>query len=152
MQVELWKEYQTELAKALFTYNPAIPQAIFGPDEYKDALCEWDILEQSGQEMYVWAECASADDLRGSISNPAVIYLEPDGSIREVKVPNEEINRNSQLPIYDLHLFSIDVQEKLCLYYFIWVPQCNSIIPNYVSLVYVPFDRRRESALDSHLK
>ena len=52
-------------------------------DPSKDALCEWDILGRSGQEVYVWANCAS---ILGNTVRPAVIYLEVDGAIRDVKV------------------------------------------------------------------
>ena len=130
IQVERWKEYQTELAKVLFSFDPEHAEG-YDPEEYKDALCEWDILGQSGQEVYVWARCTSADGL-SSISNPAVIYLESDGLIREVNVARAKADRRTQFAVYDLHLFPISVQEKICLYYFFGtVPQCDSIIPNY---------------------
>jgi hypothetical protein len=65
IQVERWQEYQTELAKALYSYDPNDPshQEGYYPGADKDALCEWDILGQSGQEVYVWAACVSADGL-----------------------------------------------------------------------------------------
>ncbi len=127
-QVERWREYQTELAKALFSFSlPYQPERRYNPEEYKDALCEWDILGQSGQEVYVWAACVAAKyftypamgfGVVGVEMNPAVIDLEMDGSIREVNVPGVEYDDSNQLPIYDLHLFPLDVQEKLCLHYF----------------------------------
>jgi hypothetical protein len=146
IQVERWKEYQAELAKVVLSFDPDHPEG-YDPETYKDALCEWDILGQSGQEMYVWAECASTDDLRHP-KNPAVIYLKPDGSIREVDIARAGMDRRNQLAVYDLHLFPINVQEKLCLYYFQGiVPQCASIIPDYVPHL---GQQPREGILTSH--
>jgi hypothetical protein len=48
VQVERWKEYQTELAKSLLSFLP--------PEE---VLCEWEILGRSDQKVYVWAVCTS---------------------------------------------------------------------------------------------
>jgi len=147
IQVERWKEYQAKLAKVVLSFDPDHPEG-YDPEAYKDALCEWDILGQSGLEMYVWATCASTDGLRHPM-NPAVIYLEPDESIREVDNVRAGIDRRNQLAVYDLHLFPINVQEKLCLYYFQGiVPQCGSIIPDYVPLDY---GQTRESVLRLHL-
>lgn len=135
-QVERWKEYQTELAKALFSYASLTdPQNIYDPEEYKDALCEWDILGRASQEVYVWAACKATKffdsmDMVGIEENPIVIYLEPDGSIQKVNIIRAEF-KNS-LPVYDLQLFPIDAQEILCLYYFTdLVPQCFSITSTY---------------------
>ena len=136
IQVERWKEYQTELAKVLFSYDPAYPQSHYGPDEYKDALCEWDILGRSGQKVYLWAICASPDLLK-TPRKPVVIHLESDGSIREVKVAEEGTDSRTQLATYDLHLFPIEIQAKLCSYYLMFdVPQCNDIVPDYTPLNY----------------
>jgi hypothetical protein len=149
IQVERWREYQLELAKALFVYNPEFPQIQYDPEEYKDALCEWDILRQSGQEAYVWAVCASADGL-GYPSNPAVIYLKPDGSIQKVSVASIKIDRPNPYLIYDLHLFPTEIQKKLCLYYFSgYMPQCPEIDPAYIPSDY---QQSRESVLLSYLK
>jgi hypothetical protein len=146
IQVERWKEYQAELAKVLLSFPP--PERRYDPEEYKKAICEWDVLGRSGQEVYVWAACASTDGLWHP-TNPAVIYLKPDGSIREVNVAIPGTDSNTQLEVYDLHLFPIDVQKKLCLYYFGWASKCNSIIPGYV----VPYQQPpREGVLISHLR
>jgi len=129
IQVERWQEYQSELAKVLFSYS--FPHILIYYDP-EGALCEWDILGHSDREMYLWAHCKSADGL-GGMSGPTLIYLKPDGSIREVKYSNpEEDPHNSELLVYDLHLFPIDIQEAFCLYYFFgFVPQCKPIIPDY---------------------
>lgn len=137
-QVERWKEYQTELAKALFSYvSLTDPQNRYGPEEYKDALCEWDILGQTSQEVYVWAACKAAKffnssimDMVGIEENPVVINLEPDGSIQKVNIIRTGFKYS--LPVYDFQLFPIDAQEKLCLYYFSdLVPQCFNTISTY---------------------
>jgi hypothetical protein len=147
IQVERWKEYQTELAKVLFAFDPKREE--YDPERYKDALCEWDILEQSGQEIYVWAECISADGL-ALRSNPAVIYRELDESIREVEVVRAEADPRTQFAVYDLQLFPMSIQETLCLYYFFGtVPQCSSITSNYVPNI---GPSARERVLVSHLE
>ncbi len=132
IQVERWKEYQTEMAKALFLN---VPNDWIGtdPEAHKDVnvICEWDILGRSGEELYVWAECISGDELYLA-QNPSVIYLAQDGSIKKVHVAEEWTDSRTQLAAYDLHLFPIDVQEKLCSYYFFGtVPQCGDIVSGY---------------------
>ena len=64
IQVERWKEYQAELAKAITCDS--------GHDcpDYEHALCEWDILGQSDQVVYVWAMC---ETLHAGNRKPAVI-------------------------------------------------------------------------------
>ena len=79
--------------------------------------------------------------------NPAVIYLEPDGSIREVNVGKERIDSQSHLLVYDLRLFPEDLQGTLCSYYFINVLQCYDIAG--INLRYL---QSRQSVLASHLK
>jgi len=103
IQVERWKEYQAELAKLVLSDSGA--EFPF----YKDALCEWDILGQVGQELYVWAVCSSLGSLG---EKPAVIYLEADGSIRDVKVVFHGSTWDSRIR----ELFPADVQEKIYSY------------------------------------
>ena len=106
IQVERWREYQAELAKVFLAgYSPDLG---YDPDLYKYALCEWDILGRSGQEVYVWVLCAVQGGLNGR--GPAVIYLESDGAIQSVKKAGYEGL------FYDLGLFPEDVQEKLDIY------------------------------------
>jgi hypothetical protein len=148
IQVERWKDYQIELAKVLFAFDPDHPEG-YDPDAYKDAFCEWDILGQSGQELYLWADCNSANGLVLE-SNPAVIYIERDGSIRAVNVVRAKPDPRTQFAVYDLHLFPMSVQEILCLYYFFGtVPQCSSITSNYVPNIGLS---ARERVLISHLE
>jgi hypothetical protein len=103
IQIERWQEYQTELAKVLL-YG-------YGPDAYKDALCEWDILGRSGQEVYAWVSCAIQGG--GGGRRPAVIHLAADGSIQKVGVP--AIN-NSTWDSQIQTMFPPDVIEKFDLY------------------------------------
>lgn len=112
MQVEIWKEYQAELAKAVTCES--------GHDcpNYEHALCEWDILGQSGQEVFVWAIC---ETLHAGDRKPAVIYLAANGSIRNVEVPIRSSSWDSNI----LRLFPADVRKKLDLYYFLSCPYCG---------------------------
>jgi hypothetical protein len=73
IQVEKWKEYQTELAKVLLPFLQ--PETV---------LCEWEILGRVEQELYVWAVCQG---MGSSVSVPVVIHLDADGTIRNVEFP-----------------------------------------------------------------
>lgn len=147
IHVERWQEYQTELAKALLGFDPDRPEG-FDPDAHKGALCEWDILGQSGRELYVWVDCDSVNGLLHH-GDPTVVYLASDGSIREVNVVRARVDPRTQLAVYDLHLFPTSVQETLCLYYFFgWVPQCSSIVSDYIPANGLS---ARERVLISHL-
>jgi len=122
IQVERWREYQTELARVILAANPEI-----GNDStiYKNALCEWDILGHSGQEVYVYGVCVGVTT-KGNrdMRKPAIIYLEPDGSIQKVKIPEpKESNRE----MFNYNPFPKDVQEKFCYYFDPFpsdLPQC----------------------------
>lgn len=122
IQVERWKEYQTELARVILAANPEIGN---DPEIYKTALCEWDILGQSGQEVYVYSVCVgvTANGNR-DMRKPAIIYLEPNGSIQNAKIP-EPKGPDSEMFNYDP--FPKDVQEKFCYYFDPFpsdLPQC----------------------------
>lgn len=105
IQVERWQEYQTELIKAVLSgYDPVF---------YQYALCEWDILGRSGQEVYVWAWCATRGE--GGGDRPAVIHLDTNGAIQKVTVP--AINNSTWVSQIQA-MFPEDVREKLDLYYF----------------------------------
>ncbi len=95
IQVERWKEYQTALALSLLSKFP--PEFI---------LCEWIILGQSGQEVYVVAVCGSSG---ARSSRPAVIYLNPDGSIQNV----ESVGYGSTRSLNIQRLFPPDIQEMI---------------------------------------
>ncbi|HNQ94464.1 MAG TPA: hypothetical protein PKK96_17340 [Anaerolineales bacterium] len=73
IQVERWKEYEDALIKSILpTFSS------------ESILCEWDILAQADQEVYVWAVCASS---KVSDWRPAVIHLGADGSVLSVEIP-----------------------------------------------------------------
>jgi hypothetical protein len=97
IQVEGWKEYQSALAKSFS----------FSQSEF--ALCEWDILGQTNQEIYVWVVCENLGE--SSVSAPAVIHLGADGSIQNVENPK---HWNTDIP----RMFPTDIQEKFDYYRF----------------------------------
>lgn len=101
VQVERWREYETALAKSLFS---SLTPEFF--------LCEWDILGRSGQEVYVWVVCDVLEGGRGA-SAPAVIYLNPDGSIQSVKILGKSSDYSS-----DILKLPPDVQQRLESYRF----------------------------------
>lgn len=104
IQVERWKEYEDELAKLVLSNSGAeFPR-------YEDALCEWDILGRSGQDIYVWAECTAGS---GVGRGPAVVYLEEDGSIRDVIYAFPSPSRNVTIS----KLFPEDIQVKIYTYF-----------------------------------
>ena len=105
IQVERWKDYQTELAKLVLAQHAGNEVLL---DE--TALCEWDILGRSDQEVYVWAMCSSPHS--GDIK-PALIHLMPDGSIQKVEVPFHGSNWEFTIR----KLFSSDVREKIDAYF-----------------------------------
>ncbi len=97
IQVKHWKEYQSALAKS------------FSFSQSELTLCEWDILGQTNQEVYVWAVCESLGG--SSVSAPAVIHLGTDGSILNVENPRHWD--------YDIpRMFPTDIQEKFDYYHF----------------------------------
>jgi hypothetical protein len=96
VQVENWKEYQTELAKSIVPQEPA-----------EWALCEWEILGSSDQKLYVWAVC-------NEVSVPALIYLGADGNVKNVEVPGVSSDWGSDIR----RMFPQYVQEKFNYYQF----------------------------------
>jgi hypothetical protein len=154
--VERWKEYQTKLAKALFAARPDPQSGGYKPEAYKTALCEWDILGQERQVVFVFVDCIGGEfnvwggiviDDVGAPTSPAAVFLEPDGSIRNVVIPDYKFDSNL-FQYYDLHLFPLDAKEKLCLYYFGGeVPECHDVTPAYQPYLIPP----RPPALHSHL-
>jgi len=68
-------------------YEDALAAAILLVDE---SYCEWEILGQDGQEVYLWAICQVAGDPNGhAASLPVVITLSGDGMIDEVEIPRD---------------------------------------------------------------
>lgn len=102
IQVERWKEYQTELAKNLLSFLPS-----------EAVLCEWDILGQFDQGIFAWAVCegVSGGTSAPKISTPVVIRFEADGAVQNVEHPkhwSQDIQR----------MFPAEIQEKFDYYNF----------------------------------
>ncbi len=83
IQVERWKEYETALGDIYLKGEPSV-------------LCEWEILGQTNQEVYVWVVCRSSISVlvttEGKIiysgfDIPAVIHLGTDGAVQNVEIP-----------------------------------------------------------------
>ena len=77
----------------------------------EEVLCEWAILGQSGQELYVWVVCTGP--IRGNLhhsedESPVVIRFEADGTVQGVERPGISAPWGT-----DMHkMFPVDVQEK----------------------------------------
>lgn len=105
-QVKDWKGYEAALAIALFPPKNN-PQS---PDEF---VCEWEILGQSNQEVYVWTVCMSIFSVGSAglpyhIEMPAVIYIGANGTVQSVEIP-----RGGSHYASDIHrMFPKDAQEK----------------------------------------
>jgi hypothetical protein len=96
IQVERWKEYED-----------ALVQSILPTFSFESILCEWDILARSGQEVYVWAVCASS---KVSDWRPAVIHLGADGSVHSVEIPKRGSSSDTN------RMFPEEAQVKFSLY------------------------------------
>jgi hypothetical protein len=78
-------------------YERGLSDILLGPPERTKpdlsqghGLCEWEILGQKDNEVYVWALCTIYDRSIGTATDaPAVIRLGDDGSILEVEMPKE---------------------------------------------------------------
>lgn len=97
-QVEHWKEYQDALARR-FIFSSYVPFA----------LCEWDILGRTNQEVYVWAVCAAPayQDMRY-----AVIHLEANGTVQTIETPYNGDGWASDVQ----RMFPPDVREMIDSY------------------------------------
>lgn len=83
-QVTRWKEYEYALASKLLFLHP--------PEE---VLCEWEILGEGDQKMYVWAYCLGitpkdkSDLYAPQASIPAVIHFDSNGDIKRIELPRD---------------------------------------------------------------
>jgi hypothetical protein len=93
--VERWKDYENALARSLLSFLSS-----------EEVLCEWEVLGEYAQEVYVWAVCSGGESSR---SVPAVIHLETDGNIQSVERPK---NWSADIP----RLFPADIQAKFEIY------------------------------------
>lgn len=107
-QTELWKKYQTELAKELLAWYS--PKFGFPSGLYKSALCEWDILGRADHLVYVWAYCGVPNSVERDV--PAVIYLNDNGYPQKAEAPSPETYWLSDVP----GMFPADVQAKFDAY------------------------------------
>lgn len=77
---ERWMLYEDALAARLLSI----------PISRGDGYCEWQILEQEGLEVFVWAICQLAGDPSGTTTSaPVVITLSGDGLITGVEMPRD---------------------------------------------------------------
>lgn len=72
---EKWKEYEASILSACYS-DVSLPS---------DKLCEWDIITQRGNTIYVWAFCTDVNG-QGS-SGPVVINLRPTGGVEKAICP-----------------------------------------------------------------
>jgi hypothetical protein len=105
-QLARWREYERALASKFLSYLP--------PEE---VICEWEILGQSEQEVYVWAVClglppAGRSEKYAPIASiPSAIHLGSDGSVQSVELPRDDGNPSYSEGIRKI--FPIDVQERI---------------------------------------
>ncbi len=76
-------------------------------------VCEWDLLGRAEKEIYVWAMCAGHFIHSPAISEPAAIYVDDAGHIRDVKFPSDGIDYAKSIR----ELFPPDVQKKIFHHY-----------------------------------
>lgn len=75
-----WMLYEDALAARLLSI----------PLERGAGYCEWEILGQEGQEVYLWAICQVADDPDGAATSaPVVVRISSDGKIAGVEMPRD---------------------------------------------------------------
>jgi hypothetical protein len=95
--VERWQEYQTALAEK-FSYLP--PEKV---------ICEWEILGQSDQEVYVWTVCGEIRSYRVGLEGLAIVYIGADGSVYKAETAGIG---GSGFPSEIQQMFPVDVQER----------------------------------------
>ena len=103
-QLERWRQYEAALAEKLLPYL-----------SLDDVVCEWQVLGQSADEVYVWAACmgtvlvGQVNPGYPRVSIPAVIHLREDGAAHGVDVPGA-----GTLYAHDIReMFPADVQERI---------------------------------------
>lgn len=96
-----WRQYEEALANAIL-------EIAYPPND--EGLCEWDLLGQQEQEIYLWAVCQVASTDRGTAGSvPVVVLLAPDGSIEKVILPRAGVDYPEDIKA----LFPADVQERI---------------------------------------
>ncbi len=93
-----WTEYESALAKKF------LPEGIKG-------VCEWEILGQAAQDVFVWALCQgnSPSSEPMGVSAPAVIHLSTDGQIQTVAVPRDGAFYSQDVKA----LFPLELHERI---------------------------------------
>jgi len=107
-QLARWQEYEKSLAETFLSH--IIPENV---------ICEWVLLGQSEEEIYVWVSCQSVvPNINGryaGISAPGVIYLGTDGSIQNIRrivTWSDEIQNYFPPDLQDL-LFSGEIKPQV---------------------------------------
>jgi hypothetical protein len=100
IQVERWKEYEAALGGIILK-------------DVESVLCEWEILGQSDQEIYVWAVCMSIFSVESTglpyhAEMPAVSHIGADGAVQSVEVPGGGTSYASDIR----RMFPPDAQER----------------------------------------
>ena len=98
IQVERWKEYEAALGGIILK-------------DVESVLCEWEILGQSDQEIYVWAVCMSIFSIESTglpyhAEMPAVIHIGTNGTVQSVEIPG--IHYGPDI----IRMFPPDAQER----------------------------------------
>jgi len=102
-QLARWQEYEKTLAKIHLSFLP--------PEEI---LCEWEILDQTEQEVYVWAVCSGTFPVENTgyrpiSSIPSVIHLGLDGAVQSAEIPG-----NGSAYARDIrNMFTESAQERI---------------------------------------
>ena len=100
VQAERWEEYEDALARAFFS-------SYLTPEE---VVCEWVILGQADQEVYVWAHCASIYSAGPSqASIPTVIHIRIDGSVQSAEIPGSGTSYGPDIR----QMFPPNIQEMI---------------------------------------
>ncbi len=82
---ERWREYEIALGQKMIPYASTSPSA-----SIEEIICEWEVLEESENELYVWAVCTTTfpfpqtdGDFPG-VQTAAVIHLGEDDEVLNV--------------------------------------------------------------------
>ncbi len=85
-------------------YERALSYIFLGPPEktlpdmsVDHGLCEWEILGQKENEVYIYALCLANNVIGTATSAPAVIRLGEDGTILEIEMPDEGFGNLKEL-------------------------------------------------------
>ena len=104
-----WREYEIALGQSMLPTSPT-----------DEVICEWEVLGESDNELYVWAFCtttapyAQTEDVYPSISTPAVIQLDEKDEVLSVIRPGGGTHYAPDIR----EMFPIKVQEIIFSYSF----------------------------------